>query len=101
MSILNFILEIYDMPVVDNKTTGSNTPQEIGNTMTINKGVFVLIIMFLVLFFVSTLMFWIKEDRRRKAKEKKQMKEELKEELKEEIKKEYQMTENNEVEKSE
>lgn len=87
MSILNFLLEIIDSGVTDNKTSGSNTPQEIGNTITINKSVFALIIMFLVLFFISTLMFWIREDKKRKVEEKKQIKEELKAEVIEEIKK--------------
>lgn len=89
MSILNFLLEIIDSGVTDNKTSGSNTPHEIGNTITLRLDVFIIIIFFLTLFFASTIYFGIKEDKRRKSEEQKQMREEMKKELENEIRKEF------------
>ena len=61
MSILNFLLKVYDTPVIDNKQSGSGTPINTTTTkITLNEtGVTILILLFIACF-ISMIVLAIK-----------------------------------------
>ena len=61
MSILNFLLEIIDSGVTDNKTSESNTPVNASTEMiTLNKVAFIFIVSLLIVCFATMLYIAIK-----------------------------------------